>query len=136
MSQIVKRPKLRQPNIDYKPKPVFHRNNPNPWFQGVKTTSYDFLNPHKIIRGIKPKIKKDEIEINFDKSRPIDAYNFPHVEYTTYLIKGIRKDPMGHKHPLEFEHTVPTGTPLHLPNKPGVVYTHAIPRQHGGIKTK
>ena len=78
------------------------------------------LNPHQIIKGIKPKQKATFNQGSFDRNKPIWEHNFPLTKYTIWDIYGYRKDKLtGLKRPYWIKKTVPTGASL-TPKKVGL----------------
>ena len=71
-------------------------------------------NPKGIITGVKPLKEQPKManypEIQFDKNKPIDAYNFPLSKWTIWKICGYKKDPYtGIKRPYWITKKLPTG---------------------------
>lgn len=79
------------------------------------------LNNPKIITGIKPaKKNRPDVLFDFDKSKPLGAYNFPTYSYARFKIKGHKRDAAGIKRPIEWEETLPMGKKINKKYPKGI----------------
>lgn len=93
------------------------------------------LNAPGRIGGVRPIKHKAEIELPFDKTKPLGPYNFPTLSYAEYRIWGYRTDAAGIKHPVSWTERLPVGKRINIEKHKNITITGCT-RAVGGPRQK